>query len=318
MRVFVFACVVVHSLIGYCSSLDGVDFSVAYSSEKWRSELSLQPSLTFAIKHILFYNSTINQAGIESLVSAWENNVRDLSVYIYPCVPSSVYATTYNVPCGSAKEQFLKVLGVLKLNKIFFENHTIPNASVNSFHPSANPIVVPSISPSTQILSASPSRNPAQVNSGLVVLQRMYVNVEDETPNRYFDGSAQVNVQFMTELVNEAVTHGVQMGVYTTRRDWLNVMTTTLETPSGRAQIYPLANSTFTATNPFASLPLWLPRYDGVKSLDFFTPFADWTKVHVKQLSGGSAALRRIGSLRVCTDYKRVTSNDNILQYIEL
>lgn len=304
--------------------MDGVDFSVVYSSEKWKTELSLQPSLTFAINHILFYNSTINHAGIESLVSAWENNVRDLSVYIYPCVQSSVYAMTYNVACGSAKEQFLKVLGVLKLNNILFENHTTPSAPVNTFHPSANPTALPSVSAPTHTGSASPSRNPAQVNSGLVVLQRMYVNVEDETPNRYFDGSAQVNVRFLAELTNEAAAHGVQLGVYTTRRDWLNVMTTATETTAGgRQQVYPLANSTFTLTNPFASLPLWLPRYDGAKSLDFFAPFADWTAVHVKQLSGGSAALRRVGSSRVCADFKTEegsgeTSGGNTLQYIEL
>jgi hypothetical protein len=32
--------------------------------------------------------------------------------------------------------------------------------------------------------------------------------------------------------------------------------------------------------------PLWYPRYDGVNSMDFFSPFAGWDSVMIKQTGG--------------------------------
>jgi hypothetical protein len=158
-------------------------------------------------------------------------------------------------------------------------------------------------------------------------VQRLFVNVEDETPNRYFNGDARVNLRFLADLANEASRHGVQLGVYTTRKDWFNVMTTATvnrtvsvdsngrsTTTQTRAVSYLLSNGTSSSTNPFSALPLWLPRYDARASMAFFEPFADWTEVFMKQTSGGAASLRRVGTSRVCTDFKELSSShyDNV------
>ena len=39
-------------------------------------------------------------------------------------------------------------------------------------------------------------------------------------------------------------------------------------------------------TNEYSIYPLWYPRYDGVSSMDFFSPFAGWDKATIKQLQG--------------------------------
>ena len=36
----------------------------------------------------------------------------------------------------------------------------------------------------------------------------------------------------------------------------------------------------------YGKYPLWYPRYDGVNSMDFFVPFADFTEVLIKQTGG--------------------------------
>lgn len=73
----------------------------------------------------------------------------------------------------------------------------------------------------------------------------------------------------------------------------------------GRLQpyVYPTTNSSYVSENPFRALPLWLPRFDDVANFDFFAPIWDWSQLHMKQTSGGSAAQRRIGSDRIGVNY---------------
>lgn len=188
-------------------------------------------------------------------------------------------------------------------------NSTSPTVAPSTL-PTTGPSLAPSRNPSTQPTpgpTATPTTSPALVNRQEVLVRRLYVNVEDEVPNRYFDMNAAVNVQFLADLSNEATRLGLQLGVYTTRRDWFNVMTRSLPDTTavnGRIPVYPLPNSSYTTQNPFSALPLWLPRYDGVQNMEFFAPFADWTSVFVKQTAGGSATQRRVGSSRVCSNYR--------------
>lgn len=105
------------------------------------------------------------------------------------------------------------------------------------------------------------------------------------------------NVKFMLELQHEAVRHGVQLGIYTSKNEWLNIMTAPVD---GQIR-YPVdaAALNHTATNPFNDLPLWTPRFDSVNSMDFYAPFGDWARVFMKEVSGSTTALHRIGSDRV-------------------
>lgn len=251
------------------SGLVGVDLSAHYTTTKWGSLISTTPDISFGIVHLTFYNATINPNAVPTLTSAWASGVRELSAYIYPCIPTSNYARSNNIFCGSASDQINSVVSHLTANDITFDNHS----KTSTFQDSSN-----------------------------IVLRRIFVNMEDDAPNLFFDGVHSVNVDFLTDMVNTAAGHGVQLGIYTTITDWFNIMTDTSE---NMTQIYRAGEDGVVEIeeNPFRSLPLWLPRYDSIASLAFFEPFAHWDHVLIKQLSGGSTLSRRIGSERVGVNY---------------
>lgn len=375
--------IIVVVLFKCANSLSGVDLSVLMSESDWTTEKISQPDLSFSVNHILFYNYTINNDGLESILTAWDNGIQDISVYMYPCIATSVYANSNDINCGSARDQFMLVFGLLNSSNVQFMNHSTEHhfpslapSHTPSLLPTTRPTIKPTLLPSvkpTYLPTAEPSleptsrptkhgnftnssapsvlptiivtshptmRSPSHEPTSLPVtlrptpslrnttVQRMFVNVEDETPNRYFSGDASVNIQFLADLANEALRHGVQLGVYTTHKDWLNIMTTSVirqvaavDSASGlntttrtRIFLYPLPNGTNTTVNPFSALPLWMPRYDSRASMAFFEPFADWAELFMKQTSGGAASLRRVGSSRICTDYKEAASRryDNV------
>jgi hypothetical protein len=104
----------------------------------------------------------------------------------------------------------------------------------------------------------------------LLFIDKLFVNLEDSTPNYYFYSNQSLNVAFLSELWSAASSLEIGIGVYTTRQDWANIF------------------GSLPAAQRFSSLPLWVPRYDGERSLDFFSPFGGWTPRHLalKQISG--------------------------------
>jgi hypothetical protein len=153
----------------------------------------------------------------------------------------------------------------------------------------------------------------------IIPIKRLFVCFEDEVPNRFLSSTHRENVEFMLELLHDASMEGIQLGIYTTRNDWLNTaadITTsemlvnatrnathhwsnaTYTVPGGQV-VYHLSNVTVTTHNPFSHLPLWTTRFDSVNSMDFYAPFGDWPRVLMKQVSGSTTALHRIGSDRV-------------------
>ena len=63
-----------------------------------------------------------------------------------------------------------------------------------------------------------------------------------------------MNHIFVTEFINTALLYGIEVGFYTTKGDWQKIMPESV-----------LNRNPYTASNP-----LWIPRYDGISSLDFF------------------------------------------------
>ena len=271
----------------------------------WSSLLSTSGTFQSASIHILFYNGTINPNAISTIKAAGNSSINDLSVYMHPCIETSVYSVQYGLYCGNAKEQFNLILDTVISNNIDFKRYL----SLDTFNSQNN-------SPSTHP-TALPTQSP---HSTVNLLQRLFVCFEDEVPNRYMSNNHGDNVQFMLDLQNEAVSHGIQLGIYTTKNDWLNSMTETVD----KATIYYTSgndtNSNVTV-NPFNHLPLWVPRFDSINSMDFYAPFGDWSRVFMKQISGSTTALHRIGSDRVGMNYVDDTAaslyyNNQILEYI--
>lgn len=113
-------------------------------------------------------------------------------------------------------------------------------------------------------------------------LQRMYLDIEDEVPAKYFDSDPTVNQEFLMRMVSRLEELNVPVGIYTTKTYWQNIM--------GNVEGY-------------GKYPLWYPRYDAVDSLDFFAPFADFMTVEIKQ-TGGDVGY--CGISQVDSDYSEV------------
>lgn len=262
-------------------SRQGVDISYYLTTTNWNSYFGTSSkSSNFAIIHAYFYNATVNVPGLKSIKTAWASGIPDISVYFYPCISSSLYVSKNSISCGSAESQLDQLLTNLTSQGISFRRY---NYSTNSRQYNYD------ISTPTWNTTLHP--NP--------ILQTLYINIEDDSPNLYFSTVHYENVEYLNSLVTYAESLGIEVGIYTTNRDWISIL---IDKENGQTRYY-FENGNYTTINPFARLKLWTPRYDGLYSLDDTTSINDWPRIFVKQLSGSSTAQRRIGTSRVCTDY---------------
>jgi len=95
---------------------------------------------------------------------------------------------------------------------------------------------------------------------------RIWLDIEEADPPQYFDLDPAVNQQLVSEMVTALESKSVSVGIYTTKTYWKQIMGDVV----GYGSKY----------------PLWYPRYDGINSMDFFVPFADFKSVMIKQTSG--------------------------------
>jgi GH25 family lysozyme M1 (1,4-beta-N-acetylmuramidase) len=110
-----------------------------------------------------------------------------------------------------------------------------------------------------------------------VELSTLWLDVEDEVPSIYYDPDPAVNQAFLQQLVDAMAEASIATGVYTTKTYWGTIMDN---------------------VEGYGQFPLWYPRYDGEDSLDFFEPFADFTKCTIKQTGGdvGYCAVSQVDS----------------------
>lgn len=107
--------------------------------------------------------------------------------------------------------------------------------------------------------------NKNKLNNDIPIVTRFWFDIEDEDPSKYFDSDPTVNQKVLAELTEAGENENLYLGIYTTKTYWNNIM--------GNIEGY-------------GQYPLWYPRYDGVNSMDFFVPFADFTEVLIKQTGG--------------------------------
>ncbi|KAJ1419800.1 glycoside hydrolase superfamily [Ochromonadaceae sp. CCMP2298] len=120
---------------------------------------------------------------------------------------------------------------------------------------------------------------------GGVTLDRLWVDVEDESPSKYYDADPTANQIFMQALVGLATKLGLPIGMYTTKTYWTQIM--------ADSEAYSGLDSAGRYVHP-----LWYPRYDAVNSMDFFSPFAGWDRALIKQTGGdvGLCGLTQVDS----------------------
>lgn len=270
----------------------GLDLSIYLPTSSWSSTIStaftgVAVNSSFLVIHGYFYNNTVNGPGLQSIQSAWAAGCRDISVYFFPCIPTSPYATGNSITCGTPQAQLNKFLTSLTNSGIHFQR---TNQSSSSLNPS------------------------------YVYLKTLFINVEDTAPNFYFSQHHHENMQYLLTFIKYAQSKGIEIGFYTTPLDWKIVMTNALPVTHFtdiRHYVYPLNESYYIPYNPFSKFKLWVPRYDKVNSMSFFTSFANWTTVFMKQTSGSTSDFRRIGSSRLGTNY-RLANNNQTYGYVSL
>lgn len=206
----------------------GVDLSVATTVEDWQCLAGL--NVTFANIRVYRSLGEVDTNSPASILNAHKAGISNLGAYIFPCVQSSSYVVSKGITCPSAEEQIASTLEMLHAQKIFFEGE-----------------------------------HPAPRNA--VKLNRMWLDIEDEVPAKYYDADPEVNKPFVQSIVDRLTARNIPVGVYTTKTYWQNIM----------------AN-----VEGYGQYPLWYPRYDAVDSMDFFAPFADWTECAIKQTAGDS------------------------------
>ncbi|RYY89254.1 hypothetical protein EON63_01035 [archaeon] len=270
----------------------GIDFSIPLSSSTLQSYLPTpKTQKNFLIAHAQFFNNTFNTPIVNTLKTAWRLGVADISVYFYPCLPDAPYAmgtlASSNISvCSNPYTQLDTFLNTLSLHGMDFFDTSVYDMAI--YADMLNDVYAfPSVWNTT---------NPK------VLLSTLYVNVEDITPNQFFSTNHTENIVFLQNFVTYARSLGIDVGIYTTVLDYVNIMTHT-HTQHTRTYTYPTSQG-MTYTNPLASTKLWTPRYDQQNDFSFYTSFANWTAPHVKQITGGAKDMRRVGNARVCLDYK--------------
>lgn len=84
----------------------GVNYDTYVDTITWKNLLSTITDSTntneklFAVINAYLYNNTFNKNVIENINSAWISGIYDISIYIYPCIQSSIYSRQSNLICG--------------------------------------------------------------------------------------------------------------------------------------------------------------------------------------------------------------------------
>ena len=134
-------------LLQVCDGSIGVSLSKALDKSGWEALVATTPTISSGAVHILFYNGSINQHAPSTIRAGWNANIRDLSVYMHPCMNTSVYSVQNNVPCGTVKEQFESILDTMTNNNIDFRQYLTSGMVLLSNSTSAAPTRQPTQSP---------------------------------------------------------------------------------------------------------------------------------------------------------------------------
>ena len=295
---------------------------------------ALKEAVDFTIVRVFNYNNTVDITAGPTIANAYLAGFTDLSLYWIPCVKGSLYSRTYNVTCTTPMEQLDSVIAHLDSYNIKFVQYDrttdVPTRSPTysptltwspTYGPTKTPTHTPTTTPSTgpteSPTSQSPTKTPTKTPTTAPTtttytpsfvptanptigakVWRIYINVEDSIPRRFFTNNSTKNLEYLLDLESAAWQYGIQLGIYTTLLDWYNIIED-LQT---------------NFVNPFRDDPLWTPQFDGVYSMDFFTPFSGWNAPFIKQVSGGSSEMRRIGSTRISYNYIKDEWQSNYTQ----
>jgi len=222
-------------VVSSATGFNGVDLSVETSVETWKC--FEENDVDFAIVRTYRSNGKVDDNSVDSLKHARRVGIKNLHAYMFPCITTSNVNQGNKVTCDSATKQFQDTMDLLESNGFTVRRN----------------------------------KNSANSDISGPVVERIWIDIEDESnPSKYFDDDPSINLAFMDELVMEATSQGVSLGVYTTPTYWKQIMDDTSS----------YGNSD--------GILLWYPKWDATNNMDFFVPFGGWDFCSVKQTAGNA------------------------------
>jgi GH25 family lysozyme M1 (1,4-beta-N-acetylmuramidase) len=240
--------VVFIALFSVALAYNGVDLSVATTVTDWQCLMN-DYNVTYAIIRTYRSVGEVDTNSPDTIHYAAAAGVKDIGVYMFPCMPTSPYSVSNEINCASPEQQVIDAVSFLRKNSIIMKR-----------------------------------TDDGQSLSNITVVNRVWLDIEDESPAKYYDSDVTKNQEFVAAIVAQLEKMRISVGIYVTKTNWQNIM--------GNIEGY-------------GKYPLWYPRYDNDPSLDFFVPFADFTEVKIKQTAGNS---KWCSLSQVDTDYREVES----------
>jgi GH25 family lysozyme M1 (1,4-beta-N-acetylmuramidase) len=228
---------------------NGVDLSVATTVADWQCLVS-DYNVTYAIIRTYRSVGEVDTNSPNTIHYAATAGIKDIGVYMFPCMPTSPYSISNEITCATPEQQVIDAVSFLQTNGI------VVKRMVDDVHSQSN----------------------------ITVVNRVWLDIEDQSPAKYYDSDVTKNQEFVAAIVAQLEKMKIPVGIYVSKTNWQNIM--------GNIEGY-------------GNYPLWYPRYDNDPSMDFFVPFADFTEVKIKQTAGNS---KWCSLSQVDTDYREVES----------
>ena len=149
MSHFIRIVVVVVTLLVAVTARSGVDLSVLTDATTWNCLVS-QQNVSFAVIRAYRSSGVVDINSANSIQLATNAGVKTVDAYMFPCISTSPYSQSHNVTCDSAEKQVADTLGFLASKGVSPSNLEYNQRTKATFG-------------------------------------RMWIDIEDENPSKYFD-----------------------------------------------------------------------------------------------------------------------------------
>ena len=212
-------------LVSFSSVLarQGFDLSVATSTETWNCLASAGDDV-FGIIRAYRNVGVVDANAATSIKAASAAGVRDLGVYMFPCIEESPYTQDNNITCASASSQVIDTVQYLEREGVS--------------------ILGSSIQPKNSKIEA--------------VVNAVWLDIEDEVPSKYYASDPSINQAFLADIVAALEGLGIEVGIYSTSTYWKNILDNVEGYGCAHSLWYPRYDNTssFEFFEPFADWEL--------------------------------------------------------------
>ena len=191
--------------------------------------------------------TTIRYASL-TLDSYSSFDMKQVNIYMFPCVSNAPYSISNNITCSSPKQQVRDTLTYLQQHNIVLDSLNLENLNLKS-----------------KSFSEKENLNQDQDQDNIVIGGKVWIDIEDEVPSKYYSPNVQDNQDMLKEMVDFLRSLNLEVGLYSTSTYWKNIMDDIVG---------------------YGQYDLWYPRYDSTNDFTFFESFADFDSVTIKQTMG--------------------------------